>query len=1769
MKKLIAIILSAVLLFTSIVSASMFTVSAEGEATEPLTDTAVMPVLVDEKGNEILLPHTSESIPTSVMSGKGAALVKNNTKLPFSTLFQYDVDGGTKSTTLSIKGDEKGKGAIVYVEMPESANKQNVIFSVQFSVYDGQSGSYGGRHQYGQFAWYYRANGDTAWEQSKTNKFYGSYLPSGFKGYVYIPFGYIQTGASDIPETPENEARPQKRNSKGDLIYSYTIPDPDDETKTKVVETTEATDGEGNPYTPVYTYSPDAGTPGYLNCGIDDEDCLKSLIFQVGNNYSINNCNLPADGKVTVSAPIIVKGSTTDLTPPADDSIVVGGKKYDYNLGLEGATEHTFPSISGITTINNLTFADNSYDSDTDYVKSIKGASFTTTKSAVRITDAPTYAVEQYVHAYDTTNVNPTLAFDFADNRAVLQSNEGLFFYVNMSAYKDGETAKGEVLNVNMRAIKNGSVVESCMDYNWSKTAKSYYYLAEGDDAWTPRYLMSNDEAINIYGTKTPGSYGCWVPDGFVGYIYIPYNMFREYNGPTQTSAWVGLYLGAYNPTSRDYGKIYIGSPMITSVFNADSTLAYGPDGRLVDLSTGEYHSKANIEKPAEFNGNINLLPNLDGDNYFAFDTLALSDVVLASEKGVALDSGIFTSRLNTFNYNVVERDLGSNKLPIIQATALANDTAGGRITIMKTGGLKTKGYKGLLFYVENNSANEATLDWQYSLTYFDGTQMKTAAYHGHQHSGTFKFMAVGSTTWTTKTMSNYALPIAPGEKGYLYVDIAQLRNMTTEYAEADTTVINDFKILWNQYGSANKLAEGESAVISLPAMVSNWTEENSGLVRINGSTVPQNVWNGDFGIANDFDDNLAVDILDLVRAKSEASETQFATFRANYLNKYFNDAEYSVLSAAFSVAPLTYLASDATTILSSNPDRGYRSEMVLYFASEPLKISDTPDYTPQLLSGTGYTVDVSANAIFDSDIASGKREPQTETDYNISNTPSNDGYPMGDGSGGAVHTVTVEVLRAWITAHNNYVQERVNAKDGAYRASYKLIQASGETLDNFYSRAAVHLVSNYMTYEIKRSDMFVNELVKVVYLNDDQKAQVKYTGDWYDHNFTIDGVERYIRVEGNASAKNFFYYDNAGCRVYNDDGSLKELKIHVYHDPRTIFASDSTAEWDSRLRTYFVQYKIGYNDVDAKTYYTRKVTLADGTSETIEIANNLFNAYLTFTEFAHSDELPAGVLDALDYFFKYCAKVGAKANFRPSYNTFTQNAYLSQNIIGYQQFKNNVESECADEATMIAHIKQMAPIVAANKDAIHNISSGWIGFGGEMAAGYQYPPVSYKNVITAVIKNFCIPNDLYFSSRSSNYYMNIVNGVEAVEGYNSGNLDLKYGLTADAEWAEKYAKWCGFNNDAFFGDQNFADWGSSNYYDVDNPNFDNDNAIAHIAPNDGEMYTNGSHVYNITVDANGVYHWIGDGTTATDNKIPTPMEAIRELAYHRYTDFSQWHAYLDNINTKGTTTVMELWQDHDAQWVFEGEVDSIANGGYFNAEERAAEITKPVTKADLEANGILYDPAYFASTDTVNAYEFIRDHLGYRLVAQDVKVDYNESKSDKVNVTVNLKNYGFGAAFNMESTLAIFDTEGNLVQQIKAGDPSTWYNLAPDYYTVERTSSAQGDALIHSVSAGFDSLKDGTYYVGIKLANSAGTVARLANDVELNEQGYNILGHFSFARLTSEPVVKETLKVMSYNIRALRGGDSNEVNDPMTPAQISDTITKFHSLLSRENPDL
>ena len=444
----------------------------------------------------------------------------------------------------------------------------------------------------------------------------------------------------------------------------------------------------------------------------------------------------------------------------------------------------------------------------------------------------------------------------------------------------------------------------------------------------------------------------------------------------------------------------------------------------------------------------------------------------------------------------------------------------------------------------------------------------------------------------------------------------------------------------------------------------------------------------------------------------------------------------------------------------------------------------------------------------------------------------------------------------------------------------------------------------------------------------------------------------------------------------------------------------------------------------DEETLEKRVKQIFDGYTGRVTEPWSITYAYIYLTPW-HLEELPNEALVAVEGIFKYARKNKIKLMASFCYND-NYVLYYGQS----EEAKQQLASECADEATILRHIDQLAPIIAEYKDCCFTIKNGFIGYVGEWAEPYQYPPVDYNVITKAIVDKLCAPNELYFSHRLPRYTVAVK---EAYPGWEN-------------------AKWIGFNNCAFFGEQKNEGWASEEFQVGDSAGW-----WEYICekgayfPVTGEMYTSGY------LNQNGVF---------LDAK-----ESILELAHHHHTVFSFYHGKYDA--KEGYVRVMDLWarEDIGPQW--------------------------------LDANGIIYDPNWFLDDNgnsvIRNCYEFIRDHLGYKLVAEKIKI---EAADGKIKVGMEFKNYGFSAAFNLKSGFALLNDKYEVVSEVEVGEPTKWYSHDPE--TPKST-----EVLNYSLSAELDApTSSGKYYVAFYLRNLQGVGAQLSNEVQF-EENYNILYTF------------------------------------------------------------
>ncbi|MBR7132096.1 MAG: DUF4874 domain-containing protein [Clostridia bacterium] len=263
--------------------------------------------------------------------------------------------------------------------------------------------------------------------------------------------------------------------------------------------------------------------------------------------------------------------------------------------------------------------------------------------------------------------------------------------------------------------------------------------------------------------------------------------------------------------------------------------------------------------------------------------------------------------------------------------------------------------------------------------------------------------------------------------------------------------------------------------------------------------------------------------------------------------------------------------------------------------------------------------------------------------------------------------------------------------------------------------------------------------------------------------------------------------------------------------------------------------------------------------------------------------------------------------------------------------------------------------------------------------------------------------------------------------------------------------KYIAYNNDAMYGEQSNDGWHSGGYQygTAEWAQVCNEGAYT---PQGGEMLNN-SAMLNY-------------------NAVPTGIQMIKETAHHWHNTMSVWHGMFEDSKN----AIMNNWRK------------------------------EVITPEILEANDIVYCPSWFkddnGNTVTRYAYDFIRDHLGYKLEAQSFSVSGEDVASGKLTLNLALKNYGMSAAFCMNSSFVILDEDYNVVSKVSAGKPETWYSHNPEDY-LDTT------VLTHNINAEINAPKaTGKYYIAFCLENTMGVKARFSNRIDV-VNGYNILHEF------------------------------------------------------------
>ena len=266
----------------------------------------------------------------------------------------------------------------------------------------------------------------------------------------------------------------------------------------------------------------------------------------------------------------------------------------------------------------------------------------------------------------------------------------------------------------------------------------------------------------------------------------------------------------------------------------------------------------------------------------------------------------------------------------------------------------------------------------------------------------------------------------------------------------------------------------------------------------------------------------------------------------------------------------------------------------------------------------------------------------------------------------------------------------------------------------------------------------------------------------------------------------------------------------------------------------------------------------------------------------------------------------------------------------------------------ILSHAAQLKGIVRRNADVIYCLQIGWVGAWGEFhssRSGIERSPEQIAKVVAATL-DILPPNRCtmmrYMPAREQALLKLDGRGEDRIGFFNDATLAGFVEGGTFVDYPEKMERMS-------WGDLLWGKYGERGNY-----HYDTVTQISAGLPVDGELFWTGQRV-----------------NPAWD----TALAAILRLREHRYTTFSVVHGN-SGLDKSPEPGAIDRWR------------------------------ATPVTAGLLAAYGVDCDPGYFAGAPYRTAYDFIRDHLGYRLVAKSASWEGGEARAV-------LHNYGFAAPVN------------------------------------------------------------------------------------------------------------------------------------------------------------
>lgn len=377
---------------------------------------------------------------------------------------------------------------------------------------------------------------------------------------------------------------------------------------------------------------------------------------------------------------------------------------------------------------------------------------------------------------------------------------------------------------------------------------------------------------------------------------------------------------------------------------------------------------------------------------------------------------------------------------------------------------------------------------------------------------------------------------------------------------------------------------------------------------------------------------------------------------------------------------------------------------------------------------------------------------------------------------------------------------------------------------------------------------------------------------------------------------------------------------------------------------------------------------------------------------------------------------------------------------------------------TVLRHMDQLQPLLERNRDVLYVLQAGFIGAWGEWHSAVHLRTDEDRAAILRRLLTLA-PHDRFVQVRCVPYKTRLVPMLTG-RPYRPLDAAQAFGDSPEAR--------IGFHNDGVLAGPSHG--GSFGRGEAGDSSFDTMTRESPWVPVDGELF------------------WADQGWNGTETKGNALRggEVAQYLRLHHFTTFSLAHSYSER---EGANFSMDRWR------------------------------SEPVTPADLASARLPVSDGWFEDAYgkpvTRAWFDYLRDHLGYRLEARTTEWTSPAKAGAPWSVELTLINRGFAAPIHARPVVLLFiPRRGKPVELPLAADPRTWQPFAP--------GDPAFNALSHAVKfqGALPDLPPGDYSLALWLPDAAPSLRhdpryaiRLANrdttwwTDEEGRYGANILG--------------------------------------------------------------